>query len=32
MKGFHLGGPEGIGSGWKMPPTGETFAARYGRW
>jgi hypothetical protein len=32
MKGFHLGGPEGIGSGWKMPPTGETFDARYGRW
>jgi hypothetical protein len=32
MKGFRLGGPEGIGSGWKMPPTGETFDARYGRW
>jgi hypothetical protein len=32
MKGFHLGGSEGIGSGWKMPPTGETFDARYGRW
>jgi hypothetical protein len=32
MKGFHLGGPEDIGSGWKMPPTGETFDARYGRW
>jgi hypothetical protein len=32
MKGFHLGGPEGIGGGWKMPPTGETFDARYGRW
>jgi hypothetical protein len=32
MKGFHLGGPEGIGSGWKMLPIGETFDARYGRW
>jgi hypothetical protein len=32
MKGFHLGGPEGIGSGWKTPPTGETFDARYGQW
>jgi hypothetical protein len=30
IKGFHLGGPEGIGSGWKMPPTGEMFDARYG--
>ena len=32
MKGFHLGGPEDIGSGWKMPPTGETFDAGHGRW
>lgn len=32
MKGFPLGGPEGIGSGWKMPPMGDTFDTRYGRW
>ena len=32
MKGFGLGGLEGIGHAWKMPPTGETFDARYGRW
>jgi hypothetical protein len=31
-KGFSLGGSEGIGATWKMPPTGETFDARYGRW
>ena len=26
-----LGGSEGIGATWKMPPTGETFDARHGR-
>jgi hypothetical protein len=31
-KDFSLGGPQGIGATWKMPPTGETFDARYGRW
>jgi hypothetical protein len=31
-KGFSLGGSEGIGATWKMPLTGETFDARYGRW
>jgi hypothetical protein len=31
-KGFGLGGSEGIGATWKMPPTGETFDARHGRW
>jgi hypothetical protein len=31
-KGFSLGGSEGIGANWKMPPTSETFDARYGRW
>jgi len=31
-KGFNLGGSEGIGAAWKMPPIGETFDARYGRW
>jgi hypothetical protein len=32
MKAFSLGGFEGIGGAWKMPPTDETFDARYGRW
>ena len=32
MKAFSLGGFEGIGGAWKMPPAGETFDARYGRW
>jgi hypothetical protein len=32
MKGFSLGGLEGIGHAWKMPPIGGTFDARYGRW
>jgi hypothetical protein len=31
-KGFSLGGSEGIGAAWKLPPIGETFDARYGRW
>ncbi len=31
-KGFNLGGSEGIGAAWKLPPIGETFDARYGRW
>jgi hypothetical protein len=32
MKVFSLGGFEGDGGAWKMPPAGETFDARYGRW
>jgi hypothetical protein len=32
MKGPSLGSLEGIGGTWKMPPTDETFDARYGRW
>jgi hypothetical protein len=32
MKGFSLGSRQGIGGAWKMPPVGETFDARYGRW
>jgi hypothetical protein len=32
MKVFSLGGADGIGATWKMPPTGETFDVRYGRW
>jgi hypothetical protein len=32
MKSFSLGGFEGVGSAWKVPPTDETFDARYGRW
>ena len=32
MKAFSLGGFEGVGGAWKMPPTDETFDARYGRW
>jgi hypothetical protein len=30
--GRSLGGFEGIGGAWKMPPTDETFDARFGRW
>ena len=32
MKAFGLGGFEGVGAAWKMPPTDATFDARYGRW
>lgn len=32
MRGLSLGSLEGIGGTWKMPPTHETFDARYGRW
>jgi hypothetical protein len=32
MKAFSLGGFEGIGGAWKLPPTDETFDARFGRW
>jgi hypothetical protein len=32
MKAFSLGGFEGVGGAWKMPPTDETFDARFGRW
>ena len=32
MKTFSLGGFEGVGGTWKMPPTDETFDTRYGRW
>jgi putative tryptophan/tyrosine transport system substrate-binding protein len=32
MKAFSLGGSEGIGGAWKMPPTDETFDARFGQW
>jgi hypothetical protein len=32
MKAFSLGGFEGIGGAWKMPPMDETFDARFGRW
>ena len=32
MKAFSLGGFEGVGGAWKMPPTDETFDTRYGRW
>jgi len=31
-RGFSLGGFEGIGGIWKMPPTDEIFDARFGRW
>jgi hypothetical protein len=27
MKAFSLGGFEGVGGAWKMPPTDETFDA-----
>jgi hypothetical protein len=32
MKSFSLGGFEGVGGSWKLPPTDDTFDARYGRW
>ena len=32
IKAFSLGGFEGVGAAWKMPPNDETFDARYGRW
>ena len=32
MKAFSLGGFEGVGGAWKMPPTNETFDARFGQW
>jgi hypothetical protein len=32
MKAFSLGGFEGVGGAWKMPPTDENFDARFGRW
>jgi hypothetical protein len=32
MRGFILGSFEGVGGVWKMPPTDDTFDARYGRW
>jgi hypothetical protein len=32
MKALSLGGSEGIGGAWKMPPTDETFDARFGQW
>ena len=32
MKAFSLGGFEGVGAAWKMPPTDATFDARFGRW
>ena len=32
MKACSLGGFEGVGGVWKMPPTDETFDKRYGRW
>jgi hypothetical protein len=32
MTGFILGGFEGVGGVWKMPPTDDTFDARFGRW
>jgi hypothetical protein len=32
MRVFSLGGSEGIGATWKMPPAGETFDTRYGQW
>jgi hypothetical protein len=31
-KSFSLGGSEGVGGSWKLPPTDDTFDARYGRW
>ena len=31
-KSFSLGGVEGVGGSWKLPPTDDTFDARYGRW
>ena len=32
MKSFSLGGFEGVGGAWKMPPKDETFGARFGQW
>jgi hypothetical protein len=32
MKAFSLGGSEGVGGAWKMPPRDETFDARFGQW
>src|SRR5262249_15007589 len=32
MQTFSLGGFEGVGGTWKMPPTDQTFDTRYGRW
>jgi hypothetical protein len=32
IKAFSLGGSEGIGGAWKMPPADETFDARFGQW
>ena len=32
MKSRSLGGVDGVGGAWKMPPSDETFDARYGRW
>ena len=32
MKAFSLGGFEGIGGAWKIPPPDEPFDARFGRW
>jgi len=32
MKAFSLRGFEGVGGAWKMPPTDETFDARFGQW
>ena len=31
-KSFSLGGFEGVGGSWKLPPADDTFDARYGRW
>ena len=31
-KSSSLGGFEGVGGSWKLPPTDDTFDARYGRW
>jgi hypothetical protein len=32
MKAFSLGGLEGVGGAWNLPPTDETFDARFGQW
>jgi hypothetical protein len=35
MKAFSLGGPEGVGGVWQIPPhtaIPDTFDARYGQW
>ena len=31
-KSFSLGGFEGVGGSWKLPPADDTFDARYGQW